>query len=88
MLKADLRLQSIHYPRWRTRPTGMLKPQLTLLLQFNRCPDRAVCYKNENRVTPTRPYGLTNAATRHHQTFSRYFQDCASGSPGERWISL
>src|SRR5215469_13550633 len=38
----------------RPRPTGMLKPQLTLLLQLNRCRGCPVCYKNDNRVTPTR----------------------------------
>jgi len=32
----------------------MLKLQLTLLLQLNRCSSYAFCYKIENRVTPTR----------------------------------
>jgi hypothetical protein len=35
----------------------MLKLQLTLLLQLNRCPRQHVCYKIANRVTVTRPFG-------------------------------
>jgi hypothetical protein len=56
----------------------MLKLQLTLLLQLNRCPSYRICYKNENRVTPTRLLAFTTAITRHHLLFSRYRHDCAS----------
>ena len=79
MLKADLRLQSIHYPPRRTRPTGMLKLQLTLLLQLNRCRGHSVCYKNANRVTPTRPFASCSSVTGRPLLFLRGCHVYASG---------
>jgi len=43
----------------------MLKLQLTLFLQLFRCPGYGICYKNQNRVTPTRPDRPRHAVTRH-----------------------
>src|ERR1035438_4935637 len=59
MLKAALLLQQVHCPQRRARPTGMLKLQDDASLLLNRCPGCGVCYKNENRVSLTRPTSVT-----------------------------
>src|ERR1019366_6266413 len=59
MLKAALLLQQVHYPQRRARPTGMLKLQADASLLLNRCSGCGVCYKNENRVSLTRPTSVT-----------------------------
>src|SRR5450755_4075872 len=46
-------------PTRRARPTGMLKLRVDASSLLNRCHGYGICYKNENRVTPTRPISVT-----------------------------
>jgi len=60
----------------------MLKLQLTLLLQLNRCRRCPFCYKNHNRVTPTRQRKCFTCnqesysiVTRRKGLCKRYYED-------------
>src|SRR6516225_4435122 len=72
----------------RPRPTGMLKPQLTLLLQLNRCQGCPACYKNDNRVTPTRQRKSTHGTAGIRSILLRDSNICASRSLFQCKMSL